>query len=110
MEHPFNLSLSTLKTLDLEFEDDLASAMASDLSGGLRYITRRGGEQGGVLSVRPPKPVPIDPVIPHPPVTTKAIGEEGGWQPPEVTTLALGEEGGWATTLALGEEGGWTEW
>ncbi|MFQ3629388.1 MAG: hypothetical protein SNJ81_17665 [Cyanobacteriota bacterium] len=54
--------------------------------------------------------MPIDPVIPHPPVTTKAIGEEGGWQPPEVTTLALGEEGGWATTLALGEEGGWTEW
>lgn len=37
----------------------------------------------------------------RPPVTTLAVGEEGG----AITTLALGEEGGGITTLALGEEG-----
>jgi len=36
----------------------------------------------------------------RPPVTTLALGEEGG----DVTTLAVGEEGGVATTLAIGEE------
>ncbi len=35
------------------------------------------------------------------PVTTLAVGEEGGC----ATTLAIGEEGGGATTKALGEEG-----
>lgn len=35
----------------------------------------------------------------RPPITTLAVGEEGG-----VTTLAMGEEGPIATTLALGEE------
>ena len=38
----------------------------------------------------------------RPPVTTLAVGEEGGGV---VTTLALGEEGGGVTTKALGEEG-----
>ncbi|MFY9478006.1 MAG: hypothetical protein WAQ08_10165 [Aquabacterium sp.] len=38
----------------------------------------------------------------RPPVTTLALGEEGGG----VTTKALGEEGPIYTTLALGEEGG----
>lgn len=37
----------------------------------------------------------------RPPITTLAVGEEGGG----VTTLAIGEEGPVATTLALGEEG-----
>ena len=37
----------------------------------------------------------------RPPVTTLAIGEEGGG----ITTLALGEEGGGVTTKAIGEEG-----
>lgn len=41
-------------------------------------------------------------VFRKPPVTTLALGEEGGGG---VTTLALGEEGGGATTKALGEEG-----
>ena len=36
------------------------------------------------------------------PVTTLAVGEEGGGC---ATTLAIGEEGGGATTKALGEEG-----
>lgn len=39
----------------------------------------------------------------RPPVTTLAVGEEGGGC---ATTLAIGEEGGGgATTKALGEEG-----
>lgn len=41
--------------------------------------------------------------IKRPPITTLAVGEEGGGG---VTTLAIGEEGGCATTLRLGEEGG----
>lgn len=36
------------------------------------------------------------------PITTQALGEEGG----RYTTYALGEEGGPYTTFALGEEGG----
>jgi hypothetical protein len=50
-------------------------------------------------------------LIKRPPITTLAVGEEGGG----VTTLAIGEEGGSTrklgeegpiyTTLALGEEG-----
>jgi hypothetical protein len=36
------------------------------------------------------------------PLTTLAIGEEGG----AVTTLALGEEGGCFTSFKVGEEGG----
>ncbi len=41
------------------------------------------------------------------PVTTLAVGEEGGGcGGGRVTTLALGEEGGVLTTQALGEEGG----
>jgi hypothetical protein len=44
------------------------------------------------------------PPIKKPPVTTMAIGEEGG---PIVTSMYVGEEGGpILTTLALGEEGG----
>lgn len=44
--------------------------------------------------------------IKKPPITTLAVGEEGG---PIITTLALGEEGGGvATTLAIGEEDGGT--
>jgi hypothetical protein len=44
------------------------------------------------------------------PVTTQAVGEEGGRPtypaPPRYTTQALGEEGGRYTTYATGEEGG----
>ena len=40
----------------------------------------------------------------RPPITTLAIGEEGG---PIVTTMAVGEEGGpILTTMMVGEEGG----
>lgn len=51
----------------------------------------------------------------RPPITTLAVGEEGGGgvttlaigeEGPIATTLAIGEEGPIATTLALGEEGG----
>ncbi len=38
----------------------------------------------------------------RPPVTTFALGEQGGGR---VTTRALGEEGGRVTTYAVGEEG-----
>jgi hypothetical protein len=54
--------------------------------------------------------------IKRPPITTLAVGEEGGGitsmmvgEEDKATTLAVGEEGGGTvTTLAIGEEGGGT--
>jgi hypothetical protein len=67
-----------------------------------------GAMQGGYGGAVRPRPDPGGPV------TTFALGEEGGTIPPprrrfrgRVTTLAFGEEGGgYYTTYALGEEGG----
>jgi hypothetical protein len=117
MHHPFNLNLLNLpfklKASDLEFEEPLSEQESAQIAGGVDATTLAIGEEGG-RGYRPPKhrppkwpiPSPIDPV--DPPVTTKALGEEGGY-----TTMALGEEGGEpveVTTLALGEEGGtWIE-
>jgi hypothetical protein len=94
VNHPFDLSLTTLKTLDLEFEELLSSHEATQMNGALSATTYRTGEEGGWQPKPPsgwPRPIcPDDPPI----ATTKALGEEGGWDPPTVTTLALGEEGG----------------
>ncbi|NEQ23908.1 MAG: hypothetical protein F6K28_33175, partial [Microcoleus sp. SIO2G3] len=90
--HPFNLELSELKTIDLEFEESLTLEEAAQVSGALRPTYER------VRRLRPrprpyPKPLPPKPIEP-PIYTTLALGEEGGWHPPDVTTRALGEEGG----------------
>jgi hypothetical protein len=111
MNHPFDLKIAELESLNIEFtniSDDEANEIAGGVSrlhilipgkpgndfttlavgeeGGGSFTTKALGEEGGDTA------------------TTLALGEEGGGI---VTTLAVGEEGGdMATTLALGEEGG----
>jgi hypothetical protein len=76
---------------------ELTTAQTEDVAGGLTLKCPR---------------LPIK----RPPVTTMAVGEEGGGittmmvgEEDKATTLAVGEEGGGTvTTLAIGEEGGGT--
>lgn len=98
MNHPFDLELRELETLDLEFEEPLSLDEASQVNGSLRLISRSESKVNFKRRprLRPPRPIyprPIYPVDP-PSATTLALGEEGGWHPPQYTTLALGEEGG----------------
>lgn len=109
MRHPFDLSLSELNTIDLEFEESLTALEAEQVGGGFDVTTMALGEEGGE------------------PITTQALGEEGG-----ATSRCRGEAGGDKTcahpkprprppirprpprppiytTMALGEEGG-TSW
>lgn len=98
MTHPFNLNLTELQTLDLEFEEALTDT-AAHINGGNLATTLAVGEEGGdwlprcpypTPSPKPhPRPVPIDPPI----MTTMALGEEGGCPPPPVSR-AWGEHGG----------------
>lgn len=83
-----------------------------------RFTTQALGEEGGRPRYRPYPPAfgGDPPGRRRRDVTTFALGEEGGPNPPaygggRVTTQALGEEGGRpprrrVTTYALGEEGG----
>jgi len=97
MRHPFDLDPAELEAIDLDFAEQLTDEEAAQVAGGLFATTLALGEEGGCWPKPLPKPIPIDP-----PITTKALGEEGG------ITDALCEDGGCATTLALGEEGGYT--
>ncbi len=98
MGHPFDLDPAQLEAIDLDFAEQLTDEEATQVGGGLSIATTRAiGEEGGCWPKPLPKPIPIDP-----PITSKALGEEGG------ITDALCEDGGCATTLALGEEGGYT--
>lgn len=84
MTHPFDLNLSDLETVDLDFEERLTDEETANVGGG---------------------------ILPGGCVTTQAIGEEGGYnQPPIIKkprpiTVPPKEEPIY-TTLALGEEGG----
>ncbi|MBF2074659.1 MAG: hypothetical protein IGS50_12975 [Synechococcales cyanobacterium C42_A2020_086] len=88
MQHPFDLDLTSLKLIDLDFAEPLVAEQdETALEGsGRRYTTLALGEEGGYS--RPPRWKPE----PTPPITTLALSEEGGHPP--ITTLALGEEGG----------------
>ncbi|MCU0568052.1 MAG: hypothetical protein MUF49_15815 [Oculatellaceae cyanobacterium Prado106] len=98
MDHPFNLKLTELETLDLEFEEALSIDEADQVNGSTRYITSFNKEQGDCKPLPHPRPrprCPSPPIYPDLPIaTTLALGEEGGWCPPPYTTMALGEEGG----------------
>lgn len=100
MNHPFELNLSDLKAIDLEFEESLTPAEVEQVDGGTIYTTLALGEEGGYgcypIAKKPPYgdfPYPYPPQYPverprpHP-IQPHPI------KPPEVTTLALGEEGG----------------
>ncbi|MEA5556766.1 hypothetical protein [Nodularia spumigena] len=114
MKHPFDLEITELQSLNLEFQE-VTDKEAAEITGGLTFpFTFDLGANGGGF----PNPSPSSFQIPAssfqiPPftiggnggggqATTLAVGEEGG----DVTTLAVGEEGGDVTTLAVGEEGG----
>lgn len=109
MQHPFDLQLSDLKALDLDFEEGLTDEEAAQVGGGLKnYTTQALDEEGGFCPQPWPKPKPIVPIKP-PDVTTLALGEEGGEPiypicPPVATTLAIGEEGGLPDYSEVGRE------
>ncbi|MEA5580824.1 hypothetical protein VB620_05650 [Nodularia harveyana UHCC-0300] len=103
MKHPFDLEITELESLNLEFQE-VTDKDAAEITGGANFTTLAIGEEGGGLNNLPSlSPLPSFPIGGNGGVaTTLAIGEEGG----VATTLAIGEEGGVATTLAIGEEGG----
>ncbi len=89
MSHPFELKISDLKAIELNFEKQLTDEEASTVHGGFHATTNyatitigEAGEEGGG----------------H--FTSEIFGEEGG------TTNRIGEEGGHFTTESIGEEGG----
>jgi hypothetical protein len=86
MNHPFDLNPAELEAMDLDFEEQLTDDEAARVGGGLMATTLAVGEEGGEIVCisapcpgseggegYPPKPIPIDP-----PMTTMALGEEGG--------------------------------
>lgn len=80
MHHPFELDLSTLKTIESAFTQPLVDEEAETIQGGRRAVSQT------LTAPQPPS----------------EAGEDGG----VMTTMAVGEEGGSYTTLALNEEGG----
>ncbi|NJL42665.1 MAG: hypothetical protein HC935_03365 [Pseudanabaena sp. SU_2_4] len=76
MHHPFELEISDLETMDLDFEEHLTDENVLRVEGGI-----------AVGEYYPPTPTIPSGSKP----TTLALGEEGGGG---YTTLALGEEGG----------------
>ena len=146
MDHPFDLDAAQLEAINFGFEETLSDDALIDLIGGgiggIIFTTLAMNEEGGgcpIECISAPCPgseagggFPPPPFF-EPPMTTMALGEEGGGPP--MTTMAIGEEGGdppteleamdfdfketgideliapWeggiiATTLAIGEEGG----
>ena len=78
--------------MDLDFEETLTDEEATHIGGGLRYMTTKalyeeggsapiqcisapcpGSEGGGGFPFPPPPPISFDP-----PMSTQAVGEEGG--------------------------------
>ena len=105
MSHPFDLNLSDLEAIEIDFEKQLTDEESAQVSGGghIQCISAPcpGSEGGG--STRPPS---FEfPPIKFPPIKFP-VGEKPSKDPPNFTTKAGGEEGGEFTTLALGEEGG----
>ena len=100
MSHPFDLNLSDLEAIEIDFEKQLTDEESAQVSGGghIQCISAPcpGSEGGG--STRPPS-------FEFPPIKFP-VGEKPPKDPPTFTTKAGGEEGGDVTTLALGEEGG----
>ena len=92
MNHPFNLNLSDLEAVDLDFEEQLSVEEAEKVGGGTIFTTLALGEEGGCYP-----PIIKDPCYPRPPIKWPLPCElpiDPPGEPPEVTTLALGEEGG----------------
>ena len=111
-DHP-----TELEAMNFDFKETGIDELIAPWEGGIIATTLAIGEEGGgcpIQCISAPCPgsegggeVGFPPsLIFNPPMTTKALGEEGGGPP--MTTMALGEEGGDPpmTTDAIGEEGG----
>jgi hypothetical protein len=106
MDHPFDLDAAQLEAINFGFEETLSADALIDLIGGaiggIIFTTLAMGEEGGdcpIDCISAPCPgsegggggFPVGPIF-EPPMTTMAMGEEGG--DPPMTTMAIGEEGG----------------
>ena len=90
MNHPFDLDPAELEAMDLDFEETLTDEQAAHIGGGIGLTTMALGEEGGsapIQCISAPCPgsegggggFPFPPPPPFdPPMTTDAIGEEGG--------------------------------
>ncbi|HEY9766887.1 MAG TPA: hypothetical protein V6C71_00065 [Coleofasciculaceae cyanobacterium] len=94
MNHPFELELSDLETIDLDFEEQLTNEETARIGG---------GKHSDIVCISAPCPGSEggdDPGKPWPtrPRPSKKHGPKsprpGKHKPPEFTTLAIGEEGG----------------
>ncbi len=80
MSHPFDLDISDLEAIKLDFEEEVTDQEAATVGGGRKVVNGGGsvttlalGEEGG--SIQPIIPI-IQPELPI--YTTLAMGEEGG--------------------------------
>ena len=91
MNHPFDLDPAELEARDLDFEETLTDEQAAHIGGGILYTTMALHEEGGggpVQCISAPCPgseggggfpfPPPPPISFYPPVSTQAVGEEGG--------------------------------
>ena len=92
MNHPFELELSQLKSVNLKIEDldveEITDEKTEKIAGGGNFFTLALGEQGG---------------NPSKPVITYALYEQGGNPSKPILTKRLGEGGGDNTSALLGE-------
>jgi hypothetical protein len=105
MDHIFDLDAAQLEAIALDFAETLSDALIDPIGGGIGgiiFTTLAMGEEGGdcpIECISAPCPgsegggggFPLPPFF-DPPMTTMAMGEEGG--DPPMTTMAIGEEGG----------------
>lgn len=87
MRHPFDLKISDLETVNLDFQEPLTREEAEEIGGGRTELTTQAlGEEGGKF----PEPIPFpDSFLDYPRPYPYPLRDT-----PDVTTLALGEEGG----------------
>jgi hypothetical protein len=94
MNHPFELELTELEVMDLDFKEQLTQEETATIEGGKHSdivcisAPCPGSETGGD---NPDYPVPTKP---KPPKVRHPRKDFPDRHPPEFTTLALGEEGG----------------
>lgn len=84
MSHPFELDISALEAVEIEFEEPLTDEEAARVAGGILpggcVTTQALGEEGG-SDYYPTPPGKLPPARKPPVYTTLALGEEGGGDP-----------------------------